>query len=121
MKTTYSEIINLNAGINKLTTKGLQHETVMQLLDMKEELNHHSQKYQDKFKAIMGEHGVKESKGMYDWSESEHAEAITEKIQSLFAEEVKLKKSNFLTEKEALTVLEGLTVGEIVYFRNYLK
>jgi hypothetical protein len=121
MTVTYKEIIDLNFELNKLTTKDVPVPTVIKALDAKDEVGEHSAKYQQTFKQIMSDYNVAETKGVYNWSEHPEMETISEKVTELLKAQVELENVQVFELNEVLSLTIGGTIGEITYFRKYLK
>jgi hypothetical protein len=121
MTVTYKEIIDLNFELNKLTTKEVQVAAVLKALDAKDEVSEYVSKYQQAFKQIMADFNVTETKGVFNWSEHPQIEIISDKVTELLKTEVELEKVKVFELNEVLALTAGATIGEITYFRKYLK
>jgi hypothetical protein len=125
MVTTYRQAIEVRAGLNKLSTKSVNGDTVMKVLDLVDELDGrieaHRQVYVEAFQKLMAEYGVEEKENIFNWSEHQQQTEITEKASALLDAQIKEVNTNIFENAEVIGLTHGLTVGEITAFRLALK
>lgn len=119
--TTYKDVLELNAAISKCVNKGIPVDAVLKLVDFKDELQEKIEKYQRVFKDIMSEYGIKEDNGVYNWSEAEKVEEISQKVTDLISAETELQHANFLDDTDLVKLTEGFSLAELSFVRKFLR
>lgn len=118
---SHRDILTINALLNTCENKGLTVETLLAIIDYKDELATIIERYQKAFKEITGEYKLEvNKKGNYDWSEHPKSKEIGEKINALLETEVEVHKGRFMDMEDFMKILEGMKIGDVSYLKKYM-
>ncbi len=111
--------MDLSQLLNKMVNKGISTDTLLKILDLKDELNGHVERYQKSFRETMKVNAVVEVDGVFNWAEHDDVENISKKVTELLNSEAVLG-ANKIEKADLLKVTENFTVGEISYLSKHI-
>lgn len=121
MKTTFRMVIELNIGLGSCVNNGLSVQSILSLIDLKDELHTTVEKYNKALGDIMSQYGVEKISGKYSWVGNEKQKEISSKIEELVMSEVDIKNFNCLPEDEVVKLTSGLSIDAISLLMKFLK
>ena len=123
MKIQYKEILSINSVLNKCTSnKEFPAESMIKLLDLKQELQTQVEKYAKLFQEVMKQYGVKENNNQYNWQGYKDEEAISQKVDDLLNSPIEIKNTNFLDAANFIKIIpDGLNLSELGFMGRFLR
>ena len=121
MKTTFRMAIEMNMGLGSCVNNGLSVQSILSIIDLKDELQSVAEKYNKALADIMKQYGVEKESGKYSWVGNDKQADISSKIEELMSTELEITKFNCLAEEEVVKLTDGLSIDAISLLMRFLK
>ena len=113
MKITFKTAIELNIGIGSCINNGLSVNSILSLIDLKDELSNIIEKYNKAINDIMKNNNIEKEDGKYSWKGNVNQEKISSYIDELITSEIEVFKFNCLSSEEIIKLTNGLNIDTI--------
>lgn len=122
MKMNFNELSQLNIILSNIVNKELSVDTILKLIDFKNELDLNMEKHRKAFKKILSDFGLNYKDGeQVSWEEHSEKNNIDSKINELMQINLELKMCNFVSNEEFIKLCSNLNIGQISFMGKYIK
>ena len=117
----FKDCLELNAAIGSCVNKGLEVQSILSLIDFKDELQANVDKYKKALKDVMDSYEITDVNGNFSWADNENKDAISQKVSELLESDVEMSTTNTIPDSEIVKLTEGMNINSISFLRKYLK